>query len=159
MPHGPGFARHPAARVTIVAAALAFVTSACGGGGTTRGVASVGSPSTTAAAASGGGSSSSQPHADETGIAYSQCMRKHGLPNFPDYNSQGDLQIGPAAVPGGLNSPTYQAAQKACQSLMPGPSTPRRRRPLPTRRRSRSHGACAPTASSTSPTRTAKARS
>jgi hypothetical protein len=47
-------------------------------------------------------------------------MRKHGLPKFPDPNSQGDLFITPENNPGGPNSPTYLAAQKACQSLQPG---------------------------------------
>jgi hypothetical protein len=48
-------------------------------------------------------------------------MRAHGLADFPDPSSQG-LQIG--GGPGSdLNpgSPRFQAAQKACRSLMPGP--------------------------------------
>ena len=54
-------------------------------------------------------------------LKYSQCMRDHGIKDFPDPNPQGGLMI--SAAPGGdldPNSPQFQAAQKACQSLMPG---------------------------------------
>jgi hypothetical protein len=55
-------------------------------------------------------------------LKFSACMRAHGLPDFPDPTSSGggiQLSIGKT----GLNprSPVFQAAQKACQSLMPGP--------------------------------------
>jgi hypothetical protein len=46
-------------------------------------------------------------------------MQKHGLSNFPDPTSQG-LAIKGSDIPGGPNSPTFQTAQKACESLMPG---------------------------------------
>ena len=53
-----------------------------------------------------------------SGFAYTNCMRKHGAPDFPD----------PTLNPGGgvvfktnrNNSPTLQAAAQACQSLRPG---------------------------------------
>jgi hypothetical protein len=46
-------------------------------------------------------------------------MRSHGVPNFPDPDSHGGISI--TAGPGGLNpdSPKFQAAQKACEKLMP----------------------------------------
>jgi hypothetical protein len=49
-------------------------------------------------------------------LKFSQCMRGHGVPNFPDPAANGSLTL-----PQGLNpqSPQFQAAQKACQSLMP----------------------------------------
>jgi hypothetical protein len=57
-------------------------------------------------------------------LKYAQCMRAHGLPNFPDphYTSGG---IGrPSGIVGGggydRNSPQVQSAQQACQHLMPG---------------------------------------
>jgi hypothetical protein len=45
----------------------------------------------------------------------------HGLPAFPDAKaSSSGLSFGPA--PGiDINSPKFQAAQKACRSLMPFP--------------------------------------
>jgi len=58
-------------------------------------------------------------------LKYVACMRAHGLPNFPDPNSQGAISVGPGS---GIDpsSPKFQAAQKACQSVLPngGPPTP-----------------------------------
>ena len=54
-------------------------------------------------------------------LKFSACMRSHGLPNFPDPTfSGGRIRM---SVGKGLNpsSPVFQAAQKACESLMPGP--------------------------------------
>jgi hypothetical protein len=56
-------------------------------------------------------------------LAFSACMRKHGVPNFPDpqFSSGGSvtMKIGSSS---GIDpqSPQFQAAQKACQSLLPG---------------------------------------
>jgi hypothetical protein len=50
-------------------------------------------------------------------------MRAHGVTNFPDPNSHGQLFV--QGSPGnGLdrNNKTFQAAQKACQSKMPAPT-------------------------------------
>lgn len=51
-------------------------------------------------------------------LAFSQCMRSHGLPNFPD-PSNGAILLGPSAH---INpqSPSFQSAQHACQKLIPG---------------------------------------
>jgi hypothetical protein len=57
-------------------------------------------------------------------LAFAQCMRAHGLPDFPDptFDSNGG---GISINAGGAsdldpNSPTFQAAQKACESKLPG---------------------------------------
>ena len=50
-------------------------------------------------------------------IKTADCMRAHGVPNFPDPSPNGptnDVQINP--------SPAYQAAMKACAILAPGAS-------------------------------------
>jgi hypothetical protein len=46
-------------------------------------------------------------------------MRSHGVSNFPDPSARGGIDIGQSA---GLNprSPSFQAAQTACQKLLPG---------------------------------------
>ena len=57
-------------------------------------------------------------------VKYAQCMRAHGVPNFPDPQTTS----GGIGVPGGFTFPTagrnldqrspqYQAASRACQSL------------------------------------------
>jgi hypothetical protein len=65
-------------------------------------------------------------------LKFSQCMRSHGVTNFPDPQSSGGgahitLKVN---ATGGLNpsSPIFQAAQKACQGNIPPLSagTPRK---------------------------------
>jgi hypothetical protein len=50
-------------------------------------------------------------------LAYSQCMRAHGEPGFPDPQPNGNLLVnGPADH---LNGARMNSANKACQHLMP----------------------------------------
>ncbi|HTX00191.1 MAG TPA: hypothetical protein VMD59_15530 [Acidimicrobiales bacterium] len=68
--------------------------AACGGGGASPGVASLGSPSTTAASPAGrsspAGGGPPEGAAVEAGLLkFSQCMRNHGIRDFPDPTSQG----------------------------------------------------------------------
>jgi hypothetical protein len=89
---------------------LALLAAGCGGS----------SPS---AAGSSATPSSSAAGAQGKGLAYTACMRSHGVPNFPDPNSDGHISITPADGIK-INSPQFQSAQKACQSLSPGAGTP-----------------------------------
>jgi hypothetical protein len=52
-------------------------------------------------------------------MAEAACMRKHGVPYFPDPNSQGAIvvQQGSGWDP---SSPKFRAAQKVCAHLNPG---------------------------------------
>jgi len=50
-------------------------------------------------------------------LAYSQCMRSHGEPGFPDPQSNGNLLIN--AQKDHLNGALLSKASKACQHLMP----------------------------------------
>jgi hypothetical protein len=52
-------------------------------------------------------------------LRFSNCMRAHGLSDFPDPQPGGGLKI---AAGSGLNpfSPGFQAAQKACSKYAPG---------------------------------------
>jgi hypothetical protein len=116
---------------------LGLAAAACSGG-SSPGVASAGDVATTGPP--NGQSSSEDPGTNgstsdsRTGIslaggnatqalAFSQCMRAHGVGDFPDPNAQGQIQIG-----GGPdsdlspNNPAFQKAQNACQSKMPKPS-------------------------------------
>jgi len=52
-------------------------------------------------------------------LKYSQCMRSHGVPNFPDFG-----QSDPSPAPGNSaainpDSSQFQAASTACQPLLP----------------------------------------
>ena len=56
-------------------------------------------------------------------LKYTQCMRSHGEPNFPDPTVSGSGLPGFTIPNGsGINpqSATYEKANQACQSLMPG---------------------------------------
>jgi hypothetical protein len=54
-------------------------------------------------------------------LKFSQCMRSHGLPSFPDpkESSQGISISSPHPID--PNSPQFQAAQNDCRSLVPFP--------------------------------------
>ena len=58
-------------------------------------------------------------------LAYANCMRSHGVPDFPDPNGQGEFQLhaifenGRVTQGGDLvpSSPAFQAAERACGSF------------------------------------------
>lgn len=52
-------------------------------------------------------------------LQFSKCMRAHGVPNFPDPDSQGGIRIAPGSGLD-LRSPAFQRAQKACRPRLPG---------------------------------------
>jgi hypothetical protein len=51
-------------------------------------------------------------------IAFSACMRSHGVPNYPDPDSNGNLPKGNAQDFGVSNS-QFNAAESACHHLLP----------------------------------------
>ncbi len=102
----PRQARPPTVRIAaaiIATAGLALLAVACGG-----------SPSSTATSdSSNAGDSASSPSA----VSYSNCLRSHGVPNYPD-PSNGQLPKGGAQA-FGVSSSVFSAAQSACQHLLP----------------------------------------
>jgi hypothetical protein len=97
--------RHGLPVVAVIAAAAVALLAACtGGSGSSAG--SGGSPNP--------GGSSSSPSA----VAFSACMRSHGVPNFPDPNGSGALSK-ETAQQLGVSSSQYQTAQTACAHLLP----------------------------------------
>jgi hypothetical protein len=86
----------------IAVTALALLAAACGG--THR---------------SAGGSASPDGSATPpSAVAYSLCVRSHGIANFPDPPSGGGLAKA-SAQQLGVSSSRLQAAQRACQHLIP----------------------------------------
>ncbi len=72
------------------------------------------------------GSSGHKPNAssrDGSFLAFSECMRGHGVTNFPDPSPGGGINI-PASS--GINpaSPAFQAAQDTCRKQLPGGGPP-----------------------------------
>jgi hypothetical protein len=108
-----------AVAVIALAASLALYVASRSGGSASPGVANVG-PTPTAAAAT---SRPPQGKSMAAALAYSVCMRAHGVPDFPDPNSQGGISIDIRAGSHSdldPNSPQSKAAQTACQKLRPG---------------------------------------
>jgi hypothetical protein len=62
------------------------------------------------------GPSKTSPGSNTQALKFSRCMRSHGEPDFPDPAANGSFTL-----PSGMNaeSPQFQNAEKACQSLMP----------------------------------------
>jgi hypothetical protein len=89
----------------IATAVLALLAAACSGGSRSS-AGSGGAPNA--------GGSSSSPSA----VAYSACMRSHGVPNYPDPDSSGQLPK-TSAQRLGVSTSQLQGAQQACQHLLP----------------------------------------
>jgi hypothetical protein len=64
------------------------------------------------------GSRTSSTSTSASAVAYSACMRQHGVPNFPDPGAGGGIPKGDAHQVG-VSTSAYQAAQQACQHLVP----------------------------------------
>ena len=98
--------------------ALSLLASACGGSAR-NGVAQVGSTPTTTSGASAG---ASRPRDDENVlVAFAACMRKHGLPNFPDPRADSNGYHLRYGAENGIDprSPEFTNAQQACRRLLP----------------------------------------
>jgi hypothetical protein len=71
-----------------------------------------------AAGCAGGSSTTAATTGPNPLVAYSECMRAHGVTGFPDPNSSGEIpkQKVVAAV---VSNPRSPAAQRACRHLIP----------------------------------------
>jgi hypothetical protein len=106
----PRQAWSPAARTVAAIIATASLVLAAAAYGS--------SPSPTVAGSSSNARASALLQSSNTqkALAYSRCMRSHGVPTFPDPNSSGEI---PKVSQQELNSPQFQAAERACQRLLP----------------------------------------
>jgi hypothetical protein len=102
-------------RLTILMALGAtLLAGACGESG---GDGAVPSAATTGAPAPGASASATPSGAYAQALAFAQCMRDNGLPDFPDPDPSGGLGVGGTTVDRG--SAQYQNAIEACQDLRP----------------------------------------
>jgi hypothetical protein len=128
---GPYPPRRRWKRLTVAAMALGVVgvlagvgiALASGGGSGGPGVAHVGSSATPATAGSSGGSSGSD---RDKVLAFSKCMREHGISDFPDPDSKGGLGLNANGPNSDLaqDNPAFQAANQACKQLLPNGGQP-----------------------------------
>ncbi len=93
--------------------ALSLLAAGCGGSsGSGAKVAQVGSTQMTTT-----GAGSSRSDKLDAAVAYAACMRKHGVPKFPDPNVSGS-DTGPSL---GMSkgAPQFKRAERACRKLLP----------------------------------------
>ena len=105
--------RRRAAAAIVIAAGLALVAAACSAH-SSAGAGGSGDPV---------GSSNSPPATSQKVLAFSACMRSHGVPNFPDPDSSGVLPKGEIAQLLASN-PQFPAAHRACEHLLPNSGQP-----------------------------------
>jgi hypothetical protein len=95
-----GFASPPRRWLTVAITGSALAIAACGTSGT----------------------SSSHTGSGRSGfLAYSRCMRSHGVPNFPDPSDGGGIHLTPGVDP---SSPAFQGAHAQCRKQLPGGGPP-----------------------------------
>jgi hypothetical protein len=96
----------------VAAAAVSVLTTGCGGGASTTATTTTQNPL----------------------IAYSECMRSHGVTGFPDPNSNGEIAK-EKVVAAVVSNPRSPAAQRACRHLIPesGLGPPKKATPTSTR--------------------------
>jgi hypothetical protein len=121
----------------VALATLGVVAAGCGGGSPSAGVAQLtttgtttgsGGPLATGSGGSGpstssgaGGGSGGSAHLvfgggnKQQALKFAQCMRSHGLPNFPDPSADGSFSFSgnPKTMAG------FNTAQQACEKLLP----------------------------------------
>lgn len=68
-------------------------------------------------------------------LAFSKCMRAHGVPDFPDPGTPsgaGENSIGGIAIPSTINmqSPAFQRAENSCRGLFAAAFSPKGKPPI-----------------------------
>jgi hypothetical protein len=87
----------------IAAAGLTLLAAACGSS----------QASTSSTARAGAAATAS------TGVAFTQCMHSHGIPDYPAPQGNGQLQKITSGQQVGVSDATLRSASTACQSLWP----------------------------------------
>ena len=112
----PRRVRPPAARTAaaiIATAALAVLATACGSSPTSTASGSASTAGGSAKSSNAGGSANARL------VAFSHCVRSHGVPNFPDPQAGASNAKFPSAPQLRVSSSQLSAAEDACQHLLP----------------------------------------
>lgn len=103
------------------AALILGLLSGCGEGSASPGIAGAGTSAPT--------SDTTSSHDPQSGLlAFSQCMREHGIKGFPDPDSDGGLSIDQGQLGISMDSERFKKARAACEHLVPTRSTEQRQR-------------------------------
>ena len=102
--------------ITAIAALVVFAVNACGSGGDGPAVAAIGSSSASPGASASGGTADRE----TTMRKFAQCMRRNGVPDFPDptVDDKGDptLNLG-QTLKDKADDPSTKKALEACKQL------------------------------------------
>jgi hypothetical protein len=103
--------------VVAVLASAALLLASCGGGSSSNGgVAHLGTNTGSSTTTGEGAASPGSGSPEAAMLAFANCMRASGVPNFPDQSGSGTVRLGAGVDP---SSPGFQAAQKACGKFSP----------------------------------------
>jgi hypothetical protein len=111
-----GSRRGRAGQTAAALASCALLIAAAACGGQSSSAAAGGSPNAGASSSSTAGSAQSRQD-----LAYAQCMRIHGVADFPDPSPGGGFGGGVSSAV--LNNPDYATADSTCRHLLPGAGT------------------------------------
>jgi hypothetical protein len=119
-----------AIRLIVGLAALAALVAGCGGSAKTPTVPHLGSSTSSSSSSANSSSSSSSAGGSHSGsaspgseaVAYSACIRAHGVPNFPDPQITvhgNEVSVAQKVNPSITGNPHFNSAQQACRKLLP----------------------------------------
>jgi hypothetical protein len=106
-------------RPSIALAVVALISLAGVGCG-----ASAPSESSTAGGTAGSTSRAKSPTSQEQGVKFAECLRAHGVSDFPDPDAKGEFQYGVSVSPA-----VWRKATTACKDLQPPGSLSSKRTP------------------------------
>jgi hypothetical protein len=95
-------------------ATVALIGAGCSNGSAEKRNTGSGSGSSAGTASSSGTGGSTKLTARDKGVKFSECIRAHGVPDFPDPNAKGDYQYGVS-----VTAAVWKRATTACKDLQP----------------------------------------
>ena len=108
-------------RPAVVLTGMTLLLAACGSPGSH--VAQLGSTTVSSAKRNGPGAPTAEKYA--ASLAYSRCMRSHGVPSFPDPTQiGGGIQIAGSAPGIDPQSPLFKSAERSCKHVLPNGGQP-----------------------------------
>ena len=111
-------ARRPLAALALIA--MVALISACGSSAP-AGTGTGGGSGSSSGGGGGGGGGDPTATAHEKGVKFAECMRSHGVSQFPDPGASGKLTIDAIANGSSLDTstPAFKQAISACKDLEP----------------------------------------
>lgn len=107
----------------VAALALTMSVSACGAEEDDPGVATLdGTDGDGEEGADDGGAATSDEELEEQALAFSQCMRENGVPDFPDPEIEDGrlrMRVGGPGAGGRIDQEAMERAMEACEDLAP----------------------------------------